>query len=98
MGGDVFLQACNRRDIKAHAVLFQYLTKGARFRFLADKEFFDPCVYAAVLDTSGLGAGQNVAYGRRVALGVAAPERFHSGVDLSFMTRRNGRGVDFCSW
>jgi hypothetical protein len=54
-------------------------------------------VYAVVLDTSGLGAGQKVVYGRRVVWGVAAPERFHSGVDLLFMTRPIGLDVDFYS-
>ncbi len=51
-----------------------------------------------MFDTSGLGAGQNVMYGSRGAWGVAAPEMFHNGVDLSFMARPNGRGVDFYSW
>ncbi len=49
MGGNIFLEACNRQDIKAQAVLFQCIVKGARFRFPTDQGFFDPCRYAACL-------------------------------------------------
>ena len=74
MGGDSVLQAYDRRDIKAQAVLFQYITEGACFRFLANQKFFDPCGSAAMLDTFGLGAGKNMLYGHRGAGGVAAQE------------------------
>jgi hypothetical protein len=51
-----------------------------------------------VFDTFGLGAGQNVMYDSRGALGVASSERFYNGVDPSFMARPNGRDLDFYSW
>ena len=98
MGGDVFLQACNRQDIEAQAILFQCIAKGALFRLLADQELFDTCGPTAVLDAYGLGAGQYMVYGRRVSGGVATPKWFHSGVGLSFVTRPVGRDVQsyFC--
>ena len=74
--------------------MFQCIAKGLRFRFSEDKEFFDPCEYAAVLDTFGLGAGQDMVYGRHVAGGVATPKWFHSGVDISFVARPTGRDVE----
>jgi hypothetical protein len=95
--GSIFLQACNRRDIKAEAVLFPCLPKGGYFRFPTDQEFLNPNGSPAVLHTSRLGASQNVVYGRRVPLGVTTPERFHSGVDFAFLSRPNGPGVDFYS-
>ena len=51
-----------------------------------------------MLDTFGLGAGQYMVYGRRLAGGVAAPKWFYSGVDFSFVARPNGRDVEryFC--
>ena len=94
MRGDVFLKACNRQDIKAHAILFQYFAKGARFRFPADQKFFDPRGSAAVLDTFGLGARQYMVYGHRIAGGVATPKWFHSGVDFSFVARPTRRDVE----
>ncbi len=86
MGGDVVLQAYDRRDIEAEAVVFQYITEGACFRFPANQKFFDPCGSPAMLDTSGIGAGQHMLYGRRGAGGVAAPEWFHKCVVLSLPT------------
>ena len=78
--------------------MFQYIAKGARFWLPADHEFLDLRRFAAVLDTFGLGAGQYMVYGRRVAGGVATPKWFHSGVDFSFVARPTGRGVEryFC--
>ena len=86
MGGNAVLQAYDRRDIEAKAVLFQYITEGTYFRFPANQKFFDPCGSAAMLDTFGLGAGQDVLYCRRGTGGVAALEWFHRCVDLSFPT------------
>ena len=78
--------------------MFQCIAKGTRFRFPTDHEFFKTCRHAAVLDTFGLGLGQYVVYGRHIAGGVATPKWFHSGVDLSFVTRPIGRDVEhfFC--
>ena len=49
-------------------------------------------------DTSGLGVGQYMVYGRRVAGDVATPKWFHNGVDLSFVAQPTGRDVEryFC--
>jgi hypothetical protein len=86
VGGDDALQAYDRRDIEAQAVLFQYITEGTCFRLPANQKFFDPCGSAAMVDTSRLGAGQDMLYGHRDAGGVAAPEWFRICVDLSFPT------------
>jgi len=96
--GKVSSQACNRQNLKAQAVLFQCIAKSARFRFPVDREFFDPCGSAAELDTFGLGTGQYMVYGRRVAAGVATPKWFHSNVDISFVARPTWRDVErsFC--
>jgi len=74
MRGDAVLQAYDRRDIKAQVILFQYITEGACCWFPSNQKFFDPCGSSAMLDTYGLGAGQDMLYGRRGAGGVAAPE------------------------
>ena len=80
--------------MKAHAVLFQYIAKGERFRFPTDREILDPCGYAAVLDTYGLGAGQYMVYDPRFAGGVTTSKWFHIDVDLSFVARLTCRDVE----
>ena len=47
-----------------------------------------------MFDTYGLGAGTYMVYGRLVTVGVADPEGFHSGVDLSFVARTTRRDVE----
>ena len=49
-----------------------------------------------MFDTSGLGAGQCMVYGRLVTVGIAAPEWFNHGVDLFFVDEPTGRDVKRC--